>query len=97
MAVRIDEFIRIWQHADTLEEVVEKTGLGGVRSASAKASALRRKGVPLKHFRSMSSNVDYLVAVAKEAAAEVDNTRWSPTKETPKPPADHPAWRSEGM
>lgn len=72
MAVKVETFIRVWQHAVSLEEVVRKTGLGGPRSASSKASELRARGVPLKHFRRRKGedNAELLTAIAVEAAAE---------------------------
>ena len=71
MTSSIEHFIITWQHANSLEEVVEKTGLKSVRSASSKASALRRQGIPLKRFvTGVKRNKARLVEVARVALAD---------------------------
>jgi hypothetical protein len=63
-----EDFVRTWQKADRLEDVMEKFKLGRVQ-ASMKASILRKKGVPLKKFsRGQFGRLDYtaLAEVAKE-------------------------------
>lgn len=71
MAINVEHFIITWQHAASLEEVVAKTGLASVRSASSKASALRRQGVPLKKFATgVKDNNAALAELAETALAD---------------------------
>ena len=49
-AVHAEEFVRIWESSDTLDEVVRRTGLKR-SSASQRASTLRSKyDIPLKRM-----------------------------------------------
>lgn len=61
-----EEFITIWQKADSPEEVMEKTGLSYNR-VTAKAVYYRRRGIPLKKFRSgpKGLDIDYLADLAR--------------------------------
>jgi hypothetical protein len=87
----IEHFIITWQHANSLEEVVEKTGLSGVRSASSKASALRRQGIPLKRFvTGVKSNKAHLVEVARAALADARSAAVGEPKKAAKKDEDLP-------
>lgn len=83
MAVSVEHFIITWQHANTLAEVVEKTGMASARSASSKASALRREGIPLKKFATgVHANKAELREIAQIALADARAAR-KPVRATP--------------
>ena len=67
--VTAEEFVKAWQSSKTARDVVEMLG-GRISAAGAKVRACqyRRKGVPLRHFRTV--NIDYkaLAALAKKEA-----------------------------
>lgn len=64
--MKSEEFVKIWQQADSVEEAAEKAGMT-IKSASNKASLLRGRGVPLKTFKDVSdASVDELIAIAKK-------------------------------
>ena len=56
-------FVEVWQTSETLQEAADKLGMT-TKTASLKASRFRKKGVPLKNFRTAS--VDW-AAVTKYA------------------------------
>lgn len=60
-------FVRAWQTASSIEAFCKKTGYPE-RSASARASTLRAKGIPLKkHPRGVQAlNVPALASLAKD-------------------------------
>lgn len=64
-----EEFVRIWQQAESLEEVTQKTGYSNP-AASARAGGYRRKGVALKRFSNARFGLDWklLAKIAKEEA-----------------------------
>lgn len=45
-----EAFIEAWQTSNSTKEVCEKLGLKNAVSAAARASRMRKNGVPLKHF-----------------------------------------------
>ena len=60
-----EDFVRAWQQAESPLEVALATGLT-VQQACARATAYRRRGVPLQRF-SRSPNWDALAEIAREA------------------------------
>lgn len=65
-----EEFIRVWQRAETFQEVLDKTGLKRT-TASERASRYRRNGVPLKSFhRSRPPKWDELADYARWCATD---------------------------
>lgn len=50
-----EEFVRIWQTSETLDEVMQRTGMPRNNCAS-RASYYRKNGVALKNFVSPHSN-----------------------------------------
>lgn len=46
-AISPEQFVRYWQQADNLDELLKKSGMTA-RSARARASRFRKQGVPLK-------------------------------------------------
>jgi len=46
-AISPEQFVRYWQQATDLDEVLKKSGMTA-RSARARASRFRKQGVPLK-------------------------------------------------
>lgn len=64
-----EKFVRVWQEANSLDEVVEKTGLTK-HQASARATHYRSKGVPLKHFKKPKMDWGALKKLAKEVEEE---------------------------
>ena len=52
------EFIQIWQSSQTLDEVVERTGMFKT-SVNSRAYGYRRKGVPLKKFKATRGVSEY--------------------------------------
>jgi len=44
-----EEFVRIWQTSNSVQEVAEKTGYKST-TLSVKANSLRRMGIPLKKY-----------------------------------------------
>lgn len=64
--MKAEEFIKVWQKAKSLEEVVRRTGLQP-KSASNRASVLRSKGIPLQKFREgTTASVADLKALAEK-------------------------------
>jgi transposase len=49
MKVGAEEFVKIWQAAESIREVAQKTGLLE-QSARSRACRYRKNGVPLKKF-----------------------------------------------
>jgi hypothetical protein len=67
--VELEDFVRIWQRAENPAQVAAQTGMN-IRSAHTKATKLRRRGVPLKHFGRgrKAEDISELVKLAKETA-----------------------------
>lgn len=61
-----EEFVRAWQHAETLEEVAQEFGITP-KLAGIRAACMRKKGVPLKQMAA-KPRVDWarLAALAEE-------------------------------
>lgn len=49
-----NEFVKLWQKANSPAELAEKLGVSAIR-VSSRASAYRKEGVPLKKFASVGS------------------------------------------
>lgn len=63
-----EEFVKIWQTAESVSDVAEKTGLKNL-SCSVKAFRLRSLGIPLKKFRDIYLfDKDKLQGIAKQYA-----------------------------
>ena len=69
--VTAEEFIRVWQSAETLDDVCKELEIIPPY-ASSKASKLRAKGVPLQYFSKSAIGYDWdkLAELAMEAAEE---------------------------
>ncbi len=62
--VTAEAFVEAWQTSDTLDEIVERTGLTH-RHASSRASFYRKNGIPLKMFRRTHLDWETLAEIAK--------------------------------
>lgn len=61
-----EDFVRIWQTSDTIEEVCEKSKMN-LNRARSRAANYRKKGVKLKHFgRAYVNDWDALAKVADD-------------------------------
>ena len=61
-----EQFIRVWQAAESVAEVGARTGYEG-HVASVRAAQLRAKGVPLKRFTTSPGYRNDWAALAKLA------------------------------
>ena len=52
-----EKFVKIWQAASTVGEVADQLAIEPMY-ASSRASYLRKKGVPLKTFRTVNHGLD---------------------------------------
>lgn len=75
-AISAEAYIRLWQTSETMEEVLEKSGLSQ-EIARGKAAKLRKIGVPLKKFDTRGTKLDVaaLIALAKSLAPNPDLQR----------------------
>ena len=65
MAVSPEDFVRIWQGAENLRAVTDKTGLT-VQNCTTRAQNYRNKGIPLKRFRLCKKlDIESLTKLAK--------------------------------
>ena len=71
MKVTDEEFVKIWQKAESFKEVCEKSGARAIQEVWFRAAYFRRHGVPLKQLAKTKSRpvVDF-VALAQVADAE---------------------------
>lgn len=70
-----EEFIDVWQAAETPEEVYKTLGFKTVHSAHTRAAYLRANGVPLKYFgRQRSNNWGQLTDRARALLKPTDTT-----------------------
>jgi hypothetical protein len=67
----VQQFIEVWEKAGCVAEVAEKTKLCKT-TVQAKATQLRRLGIPLKKFKRARHRID--VAAALEVLAKVRGT-----------------------
>ncbi len=69
-----EDFVRLWQRAQTLDEVSERSGLSK-GACSCRANNYREHGVPLKRFHAAVVRPDYhaLAKLAQELAPK-ENT-----------------------
>ena len=74
--VELEDFVRIWQRAENPAQVAAQTGMH-IRSAHTKATQLRRRGVPLKHFGRgrKAQEIGELIQLAKETAPRKRTSR----------------------
>jgi len=73
-----EEFVTVWQNADTIDEVVKVTGLTK-DGALARANYYRKRKVPLQRFAKLRGgrrvNFDKLAALAAEVMARGNGRR----------------------
>ncbi len=62
--VAAEAFVKAWQGSKTLDEIEQKTGMFRTRIQS-RATLLRGRGVPLKHFK-RTLDIPALTKLAKE-------------------------------
>jgi len=71
----VEDFIVAWQKASCLNDVAMRTGLTR-QQASAKATALRSRGVPLKRFTQRTEkDRKRLSEIAEKALEQADERR----------------------
>lgn len=65
--ITAEEFIRVWQNAETMKQVTDTLGITQ-GYASSRASRFRKAGVPLKYFSraSIGYNWDDLAMLAEQ-------------------------------
>ena len=64
-----EHFVKVWQTSQSIEEVAQRFHSTKAQ-ASLKAIQLRKRGVPLKRFRALTSDLPQLIALAKSLAGE---------------------------
>jgi hypothetical protein len=67
--IPVDDFVVVWQTAETLADVCKKLDLEPTR-ASERASRLRKRGVPLQYFVNRNIDYDELARLAESVQAD---------------------------
>jgi len=80
-AISPEQFVRYWQQANDLDDVLKKSGMTA-RSARARASRFRKQGVPLKKLGVGRPATDW--ASLKNLAESLAPAKKAPAKKARK-------------